>query len=101
MTSIAIITAAILGSSQVAGQASVIDADTLEVQGERVRLVGIDAPESAQWCEDCLGERYPCGRNASFVLDDLLSGKRVRGRGRGPIRAGTRRVLPRREGHQR
>ena len=29
------------------GRASVIDGDTLEVQGTRIRLFGIDAPESA------------------------------------------------------
>ena len=30
------------------GTASVIDADTIEIRGERIRLVGIDAPESGQ-----------------------------------------------------
>jgi endonuclease YncB( thermonuclease family) len=30
------------------GQASVIDGDTLEIHGTRIRLWGIDAPESGQ-----------------------------------------------------
>ncbi len=30
------------------GQASVIDGDTIEVHGTRIRLHGIDAPESGQ-----------------------------------------------------
>jgi endonuclease YncB( thermonuclease family) len=29
-----------------AGQASIIDGDTLEIHGTRIRLCGIDAPES-------------------------------------------------------
>ena len=32
------------------GPARIIDGDTLAVQGTRVRLHGIDAPESAQYC---------------------------------------------------
>jgi endonuclease YncB( thermonuclease family) len=32
------------------GQASVIDGDTLEVHSTRIRLWGIDAPESTQLC---------------------------------------------------
>jgi endonuclease YncB( thermonuclease family) len=35
------------------GQASIIDGDTLEIHGTRIRLWGIDAPESNQ---DCRGE---------------------------------------------
>jgi len=43
------------------GQASVIDGDTLEMHGERIRLWGIDAPESAQLCrgDDSLQYREP------------------------------------------
>ena len=33
-----------------AGVATVIDGDTLEIHGTRIRLHGIDAPESAQLC---------------------------------------------------
>ncbi len=36
--------------ADLAGTASVIDGDTIEVHGQRIRLHGIDAPESRQLC---------------------------------------------------
>jgi endonuclease YncB( thermonuclease family) len=55
-----------------AGQASVIDADTIEIHGERVRLEGIDAPESRQTCTDAAGAEYRCGQVAALALADLI-----------------------------
>ena len=37
------------------GVASVIDGDTIEIHGTRIRLNGIDAPESGQLCQDARG----------------------------------------------
>ena len=43
---------------------AVLDGDTLRVGRNSVRLVGIDAPETAQPCV-CKGETTPCGRIAT------------------------------------
>jgi endonuclease YncB( thermonuclease family) len=55
------------------GQASIIDGDTLEVHGTRIRLWGIDAPESTQLCrgEDSL--QYRCGAQAANDLDAFIA----------------------------
>jgi endonuclease YncB( thermonuclease family) len=55
-----------------AGRASVIDGDTLEIRGERVRLFGIDAPESGQHCRDSEGKSYRCGQKAALALDSRI-----------------------------
>jgi endonuclease YncB( thermonuclease family) len=79
-TSVALILA-ILSSVALAGdfvgQASVIDGDTLEIHGVRIRLWGIDAPESSQLCrgEDSL--QYRCGAQAANGLDAFIARRPV------------------------
>jgi endonuclease YncB( thermonuclease family) len=82
-TAIALFAAVILlpalaGAADIlAGQASVIDGDTLEIHGTRIRLWGIDAPESSQLCrgEDSLP--YHCGTKAANELDAFIARRPV------------------------
>lgn len=57
------------------GRASVIDGDTLEISGQRIRLHAIDAPESGQACFDAKGKPWRCGTMAARTMDDLAGGK--------------------------
>ena len=63
-------------SNAITGQPRIIDGDTIEVAGERIRLHGIDAPESKQTCE-WPGKTIPCGRLATLALMDLTAGAEV------------------------
>lgn len=67
-----------LALAQIQGRASVIDGDTLEVQGQRVRLAYVDAPESSQTCGDPSGRQYRCGQAAAMALADFIGPVAVR-----------------------
>ena len=52
------------------GAARVVDGDTVDLGGRRLRLAGLDAPELAQTCERA-GQVYRCGEAARDALRDL------------------------------
>jgi endonuclease YncB( thermonuclease family) len=60
------------------GQASVIDGDTLEIHGTRIRLWGVDAPESSQLCRGADSNLYRCGANAANDLDTFIARRPVK-----------------------
>ena len=59
------------------GRARVVDGDSLELAGHRVRLFGIDAPERSQDCRDGSGRSYACGREAQNALSESIAGQNV------------------------
>ncbi len=62
--------------AEIAGMPKIIDGDTIEVQGQAIRLYGIDAPELGQACT--IKERtYDCGMVARTALLDLTAGVAV------------------------
>jgi endonuclease YncB( thermonuclease family) len=64
-------------ADDLAGQASIIDGDTLEIHGTRIRLWGIDAPESSQLCRGDDSLQYRCGAKAANDLDAFIAGRPV------------------------
>ncbi|WP_209691857.1 thermonuclease family protein [Agrobacterium tumefaciens] len=65
-----------VNAADITGRASVIDGDTIDIGGQRIRLHGVDAPESAQVCDRANGEPYRCGKEAAFALDSFLAASR-------------------------
>jgi endonuclease YncB( thermonuclease family) len=60
----------------IVGWARVIDGDTIDISGTRIRLDGIDAPESAQTCL-IDSQPYRCGESATRALANLVQGHEV------------------------
>ncbi|MBE0412526.1 thermonuclease family protein [Yoonia sp.] len=56
------------------GVLRVIDADTFDVGGVRVRLFGVDAPEMGQPCS-ASGRTWDCGRWARDLVRDRFEGR--------------------------
>ena len=50
------------------GRPRIIDGDSLEINGQQIRLEGIDAPEPMQKCKDSGGDFYWCGQSATVAL---------------------------------
>ena len=79
---VVVVASAVAGASFAAADealfvaARVVDGDTLEIDGVRIRLYGIDAPESKQRCQ-ALGERWACGQAATQALVGRIGGNEV------------------------
>lgn len=67
---------ALLAAVSAAAEVRVIDGDTMDVGGQRVRLWGIDAPEGKQSCQRD-GVYWLCGQEAAKALRELVNGKEV------------------------
>jgi endonuclease YncB( thermonuclease family) len=67
-----ILAAGLPAHAEVTGKPRVIDGDTIEIAGERIRLHGIDAPESKQTCTNTDGKVWRCGQDATFALANLI-----------------------------
>lgn len=60
------------GSSTVMGTASVIDGDTIEIHGKRIRLSGFDTPERGAMCG-----KVNVYQKAALALSDFIGNRTV------------------------
>ena len=63
-------------AAEISGPAKAIDGDTIKIRGAKIRLHGIDAPESAQVCK-AKEKSYRCGTSATLALARRIVGKSV------------------------
>lgn len=61
----------------VASDLRVIDGDTVVLNGSKIRLYGIDAPEKQQTCQTIDGYEWSCGTAAIKKLKDLVYDQQV------------------------
>lgn len=59
-------------AADISGPAQVIDGDTIQIGRQRIRLHGIDAPESAQPCIIDVEIQF-CGQQATLALDEKIA----------------------------
>ena len=64
-------------AADLTGVPRVVDGDTIIVGGMKVRLEGIDAPETDQLCLDAEGKKWTCGISARDRLQQHIAGQSV------------------------
>lgn len=74
---VCLLTSPTLAAEPIVGIASVIDGDTIEIHGERIRFLDMDAPETRQLCQSAAGTDYRCGQKAALALSDFLQQRTV------------------------
>ncbi len=75
-------------SPDVVGKVIVTDGDTIKKGIIRIRLHGIDAPETRQTCTNSNNELYPCGRQSTAFLKSLIKNNEVSCEGKDTDRYG-------------
>jgi endonuclease YncB( thermonuclease family) len=69
--------ASVASARPIDGIPRVVDGDTIALGDTRIRLLGIDAPETDQVCLDRDGARYPCGLRARDALAVIIGNRSV------------------------
>ena len=62
---------------EISGFGRASDGDSLRIGGERIRILGIDAPELNQNCLTKDGQEWPCGRVSRDKMASLIKGEKI------------------------
>ena len=63
-------------SKTIFGKARIIDGDTIHIKSNKIRLHGIDAPETKQTCK-IDNQNWYCGKQSTKELKNLINNKKV------------------------
>jgi len=63
-------------SKTILGKAKIIDGDTIHIKSNKIRLHGIDAPETKQTCKIDNQDWY-CGKQSTKELKNLIKNQKV------------------------
>ncbi len=64
-------------AADLSGVPRIVDGDTLSIGTTKVRLEGIDAPETDQVCLNSKGDRWTCGIDARDQLVAHIEGQEI------------------------
>ena len=64
-------------AADITGPARVVDGDTIHIGKTKIRLHGIDTPETKQECKDANGNPWMVGVEATAFLKSMTEGKEV------------------------
>ena len=81
-----IITSVISFEKIIIGKANVTDGDTIKINDQKIRLFGIDAPETKQFCKEVylsflifnFKRDYKCGEKSTNALKKKIKDKKIR-----------------------
>ena len=77
MTRRIILVIALAAATSASAQTRIVDGDTLDLDGTRYRIEGIDAPEAGQRCNGT-SRPWNCGEAATDKLAEIVSGHDIR-----------------------
>jgi endonuclease YncB( thermonuclease family) len=70
-----VVAAPVTASEVVSGVPRIVDGDTVQIGETKIRLEGIDAPETDQLCLDAAGKDWACGMAARTLLTNFSDGR--------------------------
>jgi endonuclease YncB( thermonuclease family) len=65
-------------AKEINGKARIVDGDTVEINNNMIRLLGIDAFEIKQECFKKDNTKYKCGEQSALILATIISSQPVR-----------------------
>jgi endonuclease YncB( thermonuclease family) len=67
-----------VAAAELVGIPRVVDGDTLTIGPAKIRLQGVDAPETDQVCLNASGQQWTCGIEARDRLASHIAGRKIR-----------------------